>query len=145
MWEFTHEETIDASPETVYRLISDLPNYENWNPFLIIASGQVEMGGIVSGKSVLGRYTTSYRHKIFEYIPNRSLCWRDFGFPSLFVCGQRSRYVEPRDGKTHYRCHLRLSGPFSGLVNLIFGEGLRNGIVAEAKALKKEAENTSQN
>ena len=139
MWEFTHEETMDASPETVFRLISDLPNYKKWNPFLIIASGNVEMGGIVTGKSVLGRFTTSYRHKIFEYIPNRSLCWRDFGFPSLFVCGQRSRYLETRDGKTHYKCHLKLSGPFSGLVNLIFGEGLRNGIVAEAKALKNEA------
>ena len=145
MWEFTHEETIDASPEIVFRLISDLRNYENWNPFLIIASGQVEIGGIVSGKSVLGRFTTSYRHKIFEYVPNRSLCWRDFGFPSLFVCGQRSRYLKTREGKTHYRCHLKLSGPFSGLVNLIFGEGLRNGIVAEANALKNEAENNSQN
>jgi len=140
MWEFTHEDTIDASPETVFCLISDLPNYENWNPFLIIASGQVEIGGIVSGKSVLGRFTTSYRHKIFEYIPNRSLCWRDFGFPSLFVCGQRSRFVETRDGKTHYKCHLKLSGPFSGLVNLLFGNGLRDGIVAEANALKLEAE-----
>ena len=121
MWEFTHEETIDASPEIAFRLMSDLPNYENWNPFLIIASGQVEIGGIVSGKSVLGRFTTSYRHNIFEYIPNRSLCWRDFGFPSLFVCGQRSRYLETRNGKTHYKCYLKLSGPCSGLVNLIFG------------------------
>ena len=145
MWEFTHEETIDAPPETVFGLISDLPNYKKWNPFLIIASGNVEMDGIVTGKSVMGRFTTSYRHKIFEYIPNRSLCWRDFGFTSLFVCGQRSRYVETRDGKTHYKCHLKLSGPFSGLVNVIFGEGLRNGIVAEANALKNETENKSKN
>lgn len=144
MWEFTHQETIDASPETVFRLIADLPNYKNWNPFLIVASGQVEVGGIVSGKSVLGKFATSYRHKIFQYVPNRSLCWRDFGFPSLFVCGQRSRYLETRAGKTHYQCHLKLSGPFSGLVNLVFGEGLRTGIVAEARALRKEAENPPQ-
>jgi len=144
MWEFTHEETIDASAEVVFGLISDLPNYHNWNPFLITAIGEIEIGGVVSGKSVLGKYTTSYRHRIFEYIPNNSLCWRDFGVPSLFVCGQRSRYTEDRDEKTHFKCHLKISGPFSGLINLIFGEGLRNGIVAEAKALKKEAEKTSQ-
>jgi hypothetical protein len=144
MWEFTHEETIDASAEVVFDLISDLPNYQNWNPFLIIAVGQVEIGGVVSGKSVLGKFTTSYRHKIFEYIPNKSLCWRDFGFPSLFVCGQRSRYIETQDGKTHFKCHLKLSGPLSGFINLIFGEGLRNGIMAEAKALKKEAVKISQ-
>ena len=139
MWEFTHEEIIDAPVEQVFSLLIDLPSYQNWNPFLIEAKGQIETGGVVTGKSVLGKMTTSYRHKILELTPNKSLCWRDFGFPSLFVCGQRSRYVETQDGKTHFRCHLKLSGPFSGLVNLLFGEGLRKGIVAEADALKKEA------
>jgi hypothetical protein len=68
MWQFEHEEIVDAPVEVVFKLISDLPNYPNWNPFLIIARGKVEMGGVISGKSVLGKRTTSYRHKIFEYI-----------------------------------------------------------------------------
>ena len=144
MWQFTHEETIDAPVEAVFRIISDLPSYPNWNPFLKSANGKVEVGGVISGKSVVGKYTTSYRHKIFEYIPNKSLCWQDFGFMALFVHSRRSRYVEPRDGKTYYKCHLSLTGPLSGLVNLMLGEGLRNGIVAEAKATKKEAEKISQ-
>ncbi len=144
MWQFEHQEIIDAPVEVVFKLISDLPNYPNWNPFLIIARGKVEMGGVISGKSVLGKHTTSYRHKIFEYIPNKSLCWHDFGFISKFVYSQRSRYTESRDGKTYYKCHLRISGALSGLLNIIFGEGLRNGIVAEATATKKEAEKISQ-
>jgi hypothetical protein len=144
MWEFTHEETIDAPVEVVFGLMSDLLKYRNWNPFLITCSGRVEMGGVVSGKSVLGKSTTSYRHKIFEYVPNRSLCWHDFGLLSLFVYSRRSRYAETRDGKTHYKCHLIVTGPLSGLVNLMYGEGLRNGIVAEAGALKKEAMKISQ-
>ena len=144
MWQFEHEEIIDAPVEVVFKLISDLPNYPNWNPFLIIARGKVEMGGVISGKSVLGKRTTSFRHKIFEYIPNKSLCWHDFGFISKFVYSQRSRYTVNRDGKTYYKCHLRISGPLSGLVNIMFGDGLRNGIMAEAKATKKEAEKISQ-
>jgi uncharacterized protein YndB with AHSA1/START domain len=140
MWEFRFEVTIDAPVEIVFTLISDLPNYQNWNPFLVAASGTTGVGEVVSGKSVLGRVTTSYRHRIFEYIPNRSLCWRDFGLRARFVCGERSRYTEAVDGKTHFTCHLKISGPLSGLVRLLFGEGLRNGIVAEAKALKQESE-----
>jgi uncharacterized membrane protein len=140
LWQFEHQEIIDAPVEVVFKLISDLPNYPNWNPFIIIARGKVEMGGVISGKSVLGKRTTSYRHKIFQYIPNRSLCWHDFGFISKFVYSKRSRYTEGRDGKTYYECQLRISGLLSGLVNIIYGEGLRNGIVAEAKALRKEAE-----
>ncbi len=144
MWEFTHEETIDAPLNIVFNLISDLPNYQNWNPFLIQANGKVAVGEVVSGKSVLGKFTTSYRHKIFESTPNKSLCWRDFGFPSLLVCGQRSRYIETQNGKTLFKCHLKLSGSFSGLINIIFGKGLRQGIIAEAKALKIEATNIAQ-
>jgi hypothetical protein len=144
MWEFTHEETIGAPVEVVFSLMTDLPKYKDWNPFLVTCSGQVEIGGVVSGKSVLGKATTSYRHKIFEYVPNRSLCWHDFGLLSLLVYSRRSRYTETRDGKTHYKCDLRISGPLSGLVNLMYGEGLRNGIVAEAGALKKEAIKASE-
>lgn len=137
MWEFTHTEIIDAPCEKVFRIISDLPNYKNWNPFLVSASGNVEVGGVVKGKSFLGKITTPYRHKIFEFIPNKSLCWRDFGFASLFVRGERSRFVKEENGKTVFTCHLRLTGPLSGIVNAFFGKGLRDGIVAEAKAISE--------
>ena len=137
MWEFTHREIIEAPCEDVFRIISDLPNYGKWNPFLVTSSGNVEVGGIVKGKSVIGTMTTSYRHRIFNLIQNESLCWRDFGFAALFVCGERSRFVKEEDRKTVFTCHLKLSGPLSGLVNLFFGKGLRNGIVAEAKAISE--------
>ena len=139
MWEFEHEETIAAPVNHVYDLMCDIPNYHTWNPFLIKAEGEIKEGGIVKGKSVLGQFTTSFRHKIFEHKKNESLCWRDFGFASLFVCGQRSRYVTTIDGATQFRCHLIISGPFSGLVKALFGQGLRDGIIAEARALKDEA------
>ncbi len=140
MWKFSHEEIIDAQPEVVFELISDLPNYQNWNPFVISASGPSELGGVISGKAVLGRFTSSYRHKIFEYVPNAALCWRDFGFLSLLFCGQRCRYLEARGDKTHFKCELEITGLLSGLVNLIFGNALRGGVVAEAKAIMSECE-----
>jgi uncharacterized membrane protein len=144
MWQFTHEEMIDAPVEVVFKIIADLPGYPNWNPFLKSANGKVEVGGVISGKSVVGKYTTSYRHKIFELIPNKSLCWQDFGFMALFVHSRRSRFTEAKDGKTYYKCHLSMTGPLVWLVNMMYGKGLRSGIIAEAKATKKEAEMISQ-
>lgn len=135
MWEFSHEQMINATPEQVFKLLVDLPGYRNWNPFLFEVAGAVEQGGVVTGKSVLGRFTASFRHKIFEFVPNRRLCWRDFGLMALFVCGQRSRHLEARGGKTHYRCDLKISGPLAGLVKFMFADGLRRGIVAEAGAI----------
>jgi len=140
MWDFTYEETINAPIERVFSLITNLDNYQNWNPFLIEGTGTVEMDGVVSGKSYLEIATTSYRHRIFEYVPNQVLGWRDFGLMAYLVCGERSRYTKRVDGKTHFKCYLKIRGPLSGLVNAVFGNGLRHGVIAEAQALKKEAE-----
>ena len=143
MWEFVHEESIHAPADVVFQLMSDLPRYKDWNPFLVEASGDIRMGGVVNGKSNLGWTVTPYRHRIFDYALNQSLCWRDFGFVAAFVCGERSRFVESANGLTQFKCHLKLSGPFSGLINLLFGNGLRQGVIAEARALKAQAEGES--
>jgi hypothetical protein len=140
MWQFKIEETIDAPVKIVFDLIAELPNYPNWNPFVTTASGTVKVGEVVSGKAMLGKISASYRHRIFEYVPNQSLCWRDFGLLSLLYCGERARYTESIDGQTHFTCFLKISGALSGFVNLLFGEALRNGVAAEAKALKFESE-----
>lgn len=141
MWKFTYEETIEARPEKVFDLIKDFSKSANWNPFVVSASGPAELGGVVRGKVKLGFVKLSFRHKIVEYIRNKSVCWRDFGLVArLFYCGQRCRYVEARGATVHYKCEMQVSGPLSGLARLILGRALRNGVIAETRALKYEAE-----
>ncbi len=35
---------IDASPDTVWDVLTDLSEYQNWNPFVVAASGEVVVG-----------------------------------------------------------------------------------------------------
>jgi hypothetical protein len=141
MWKFTYEETIDAQIERVFHLISDFSISASWNPFVISASGPAELGGVIRGTVKMGIFKIPFRHKIFEYVHNKSVCWRDFGLIALlFYCGQRCRYVEARGDKVHYKCEIQVSGPLSGLASLIVGRALRNGVIAETRALKYEAE-----
>ncbi|MFW2383151.1 MAG: SRPBCC family protein [Acidimicrobiales bacterium] len=35
---------IDATPETVWKILTDLDRYSEWNPFIIEAGGEVEVG-----------------------------------------------------------------------------------------------------
>ena len=140
MLDFIHEEIIDAPSDVVFSLIADLPAYAEWNPFITAESGASALHEIVTGKSFLGPFTVRYRHKIYELTPGKSLCWKDFGLVALAACGDRSRMVEPHDGKTHYQCHLRVTGPFSIFAELIFGKHLKRGIIAECQAMKALAE-----
>jgi hypothetical protein len=132
MWKYTYETTINAQADRVFDLISNFSHSAGWNPFVLTASGPAEMGGVITGTVKLGILKLPYRHRIFEYVQNQSVCWRDFGFLALIYCGQRSRYIEARE--------LQISGPLSGLVRLLLGRALCNGVVAETEALKKEVE-----
>lgn len=140
MWEFKYTETIEAPPETVYAYITNTGEYPQWNPFIVSAEGPIALDGVISGDSQLGRFKVGYRHKIYGLEPNRRLCWRDFGFSSLFACGDRCRELTPQGNATRYECKLRISGPLAWLVDRLFGKGLRDGIVAEARAIKTLAE-----
>jgi uncharacterized membrane protein len=139
MLDYLFEDTIDAPIEIVFDLISDLSNYKQWNPFVTVESGIASMDEVISGQSFLGKMTVPYRHKIYEFTPNKTLRWRDFGLLAIAVCGDRSRYIQFVDGITHYQCHLIVSGPLSFAASWLFGEKLRQGITAEFEALKREA------
>ena len=143
MLDFIYEETINAPADAVFDVIADLSAYKDWNPFVTAETGQAGINEVITGKSFLGGKAVSYRHRIYEMTPGRSLCWRDFGFPALFVCGDRARYVEERDGKTHYTCHLRVTGPLSFVASMLFANHLKQGVAAECRALKHLLEKIS--
>ncbi len=145
MWEYTYETTMDAPPEVVYGLIANLSDYQNWNPFIVQAEGTLGLGQVITGRASMGRFRLPYSHRIYEYIPGKSLCWRDFGPGAWFICGQRRRYVEVRGDKTHYTCHLQVTGLLAGLARLVVGIPLRNGIIAEAEAMKRQLESRDIN
>lgn len=44
----TTSEYIEAPPEKVWRVLTDLPSYSEWNPFIIEGSGKLEEGGKVN-------------------------------------------------------------------------------------------------
>lgn len=140
MLDFVYQETIDAPPEVVFQLIEDLPAYADWNPFITADSGSAGLNQVVKGKSFLGPFTVAYRHKIYEFTPGKSLCWKDFGLVALFACGDRARFIDYERGKTRYTCHLKVSGPFAFVARMIFGKHLQHGIVEEFRALKRRAE-----
>jgi uncharacterized protein YndB with AHSA1/START domain len=135
------EAAIAASPERVWELLTDLPRYAEWNPWLVHAEGTLAPGGIVWADVWLGAERRRAKHVVLAVEPRARLCWRDAGWTTAFVYGQRCRMLDARaDGTVLLRQELLLEGPFVGTALRRYGDALRRGLAAETQALKQRAE-----
>jgi uncharacterized protein YndB with AHSA1/START domain len=135
------ETTIAASPARVWSVLTDLPSYRAWNPWLHSAEGRLAPGAGVRARVVLGKELRTADHVVLVVEPERRLCWRDAGWTTIFVYAQRCRWLEPAPGGgVHFVQELQLEGAFSALARAMYGPALEAGIVAETEALRARAE-----
>ena len=67
---------IAASPERVWQVISDLPAYVRWNPFIVRAGGELAVGGRLRVTIVApGHRPVTFKPRILELEPGRSVTW----------------------------------------------------------------------
>ncbi len=130
---------IDAPPEAVWAVLTDLSRYPEWNPLFREASGQVAAGNRIKLRSVHpanGRLMT-VKPKITVADPGAELRWVS-SLPGI-ISGEHRFALAPADGGTR----LEQSETFRGLLTAFPGKTFAN---AEAsfralnEALKKRAE-----
>lgn len=135
------EVEIDAPPEVVWQVLTDLLAYPEWNPWLVEAEGTMAVGRNVRAEVVLGDDQRSANHRVFEVSEPTRLCWHDLGWFTMVAKGQRCRDLTPTpSGGTLYRVELVVNGAASGTVEKKFGASLSEGLAAETAALKRRAE-----
>jgi len=94
---------IEATPERVWQVLTDLPAYPEWNPFVISAEGTVAVGCRLSLTVELGnalmRRTMDFT--VLEVAPPRRLRFRGrltrWSLPGLLDV-ERTFTITPRDG-----------------------------------------------
>ena len=132
---------IDAPPEAVWAVLTDLGRYPEWNPLFREASGQVAVGNRITLRSVHpanGRMMT-VKPKITVADPGAELRWVS-SLPGV-MSGEHHFTLTPADGGTK----VEQSETFRGLLTAFGGKTFTN---AEAsfralnEALKRRAEDT---
>jgi hypothetical protein len=101
---------IEASPEKIWRLLTDAENYTKWNSTLTNLEGNISLGEMVKMKvpQAPGR---TFKVKVKEFTANKSMLWQD-GFAPMFM-GRRYFTLQPEaDGTTTFT----MSEVFSGLM-----------------------------
>lgn len=140
------EVLIDAPPATVWETLTDLAKYQDWNPFIVSAEGQVAVGERLvnrinppGGKAVTFRPTVTVveQEKTFEWL-GRLLV------PGLFDGRHRFDLQQTESGGTL----LIHAETFRGLLVRFFRKSLdtntRQGFEAMNDALKGRAERSQQ-
>jgi hypothetical protein len=105
---------IDASPERVWRILTDFDAYPQWNPFLTRASGAVRPGERLTVRmQPAGGRATTFRPTVLEATPARRLRWLGrLLVPGIFD-GEHSFTLEPLGER---RTRLTQQERFRGLL-----------------------------
>lgn len=141
--ELDTEIDIDASPEAVWAVLVDLDRYADWNPFIVSASGKVEVGQrLVNRMQPSGGRAMTFKPTVTAVQTASVFEWLGhLGFAGLF------------DGRHRFELHRTATGTrfvhseyFDGVLVRLLRKSLdtntRNGFVAMNNALKARAESS---
>lgn len=139
------QEFIKATDEAVYKALTNLTHYNQWNPWVIECSeGLVDEGKLTEVTVRLGKKTMKVKHKIVTLQPNSRFVWCDTGWFTLFAFGQRERTIESCEGGVNYQVTLKVTGVLAFVAQWLYKKDLIAGLKAESQALKRYCEEKSQ-
>jgi uncharacterized protein YndB with AHSA1/START domain len=141
MTEYVSTSLIDASPDVVWRILTDAAGYAEWNPEIIAIDGQLARGEHIKARVRLGSgavRTVSLRVTVFD-APS-TMEWTG-GLPLGLFVGVRTFTVTPSARGAAFRLHLRMSGPFAPMILKSVGDR-QPEVDSFAAALKRRAERT---
>mgnify|MGYP001825684409 FL=1 len=141
MKQLVTEIEIEAPAEAVWEVLTGLDAYPEWNPFIVSAAGQIEVGATLRNRleSPNGKPMT-FKPTVTVVEPNTKFEWLGrLGFPGLFD-GRHIFELEPTAAGTRFVQREE----FTGILVPLFARSLdgktRAGFEAMNRAMKQRAE-----
>lgn len=142
MHEIKTEIDIASTPERLWAILTDLPAYPEWNPFIRSVEGLLQPGQklTVSIQPTGGRGMT-FRPTVLVVTSNVELRWLGrFLCPGIFDGEHYFQIVPTAPGQTRFIQGERFSGLLVGFAKRNLDRGTRAGFIAMNHALKERAE-----
>jgi hypothetical protein len=111
---FSTRTTIAAPPQKVWQILTDLPQWPEWNTTVVSTSGQVALGAkvTVTVKANPGR---AFPVKVRTLDAPSRMTWVG-GMPLGLFAGTRTYTLTPHDGGTEFAMDEVYTGPIAGLI-----------------------------
>ncbi len=141
VYAFSAEAVIDASPERVWAVLTDLQAYPDWNPFTRQVRTTLRPGDPVRMQVWMGRRVRLWQTETVRVVqPPERLVWAlDIGADWL-IWARREQTLTVVEGGTLYRTVDEIGGLLAPLVNLLFGRSLDRGFRGVADGLRERLE-----
>ena len=133
---------IDATPETVWNILTDLDQYPEWNPFIVESRGDVAVGNkLVNRMQPPGGKATTFKPTITAVDPARTFEWLGrLGVPGV-IDGRHRFELEPTpSGGTRVVHTEHFNGVLVRLLRKTLDTQTHAGFEAMNTALKTRAE-----
>jgi hypothetical protein len=126
---------IDASPEQVWKALTDRASYPDWNPFIVSSTGELKVGGTIVNvlRDTKGSETT-FDPKLLAVVPNQELRWIGKVPPGALFDGEHSFRLTPLPGG---RTRLIQEEKFTGAAVPFTRTWLENTIKPQFKAMNQ--------
>ncbi len=139
-----HTEIEIAAPaEIVWRILTDLSAYPDWNPFLVRVDGEIVEGARLEVTfAPPGGKPMTMRPTVLRVTPGRHFAWlgRLAGVPKLFD-GEHSFAIEPLDGgRVRFVQSEKFAGILVPFLRKMLNTSTRAGFEALNAAIKGRAE-----
>jgi len=136
MTEVTADIDVPATPAIVWRVLTDIEAYSQWNTLLSV-TGTLAVGNTVSARlSMPGLPTVPLAPEITAVEPERALRWRS----SLFgVEAEHAFLLEPIDDGTRFIQQEQFSGAVAGPVVTRLERRIRRGFEQMNVGLRRRA------
>ena len=133
---------IDAAPQTVWNVLTDLDNYSEWNPFIIEAAGNVTVGEkLVNRMQAPGGKAMTIKPAVTAVEPAQTFEWLGhLGFPGIFDGRHRFDLEATPTGGTRVAHGEEFDGALVRFMRKTLDTQTRAGFEAMNTALKTRAE-----
>lgn len=133
---------IDATPETVWNVLTDLDRYSEWNPFIVESGGDVVVGDkLVNRMQPPGGKATTFTPTVTAVDPAQTFEWLGrLGVPGVFDGRHRFELETTPSGGTRLIHEERFSGVLVRFLRTSLDTQTSAGFEAMNTALKTRAE-----
>lgn len=113
--QFEAATTIEALPATIWSLLTDAPNWPDWNPTVTKVEGTIAPGEKIKVFAKISP-DRAFPVNVTAFVPNERMVWSS-GMPLGLFKGERLFVLTPQaDGTTHFLTRETFSGLLAPLI-----------------------------